>query len=229
MNIKDIVQPYTMASPERIDLLIRLAEDTIKRGTPGVMMECGVCNGGSAAILAHYGVPAGKDVHLFDSWEGLPQCGPNDLESANGNTAQSEVGKCLGSISKVDEVIEKVGAHKGPGLVYYHKGWFQDTFPQASSINQIAMLNLDSDWFDSEKLCLETWYDKVNLGGYIYFDDFYYWPGCQKAVLEFLETTTQPRFFNNHTNPFSDGIIYGQPIPKFNKVGHSMWLQKGII
>lgn len=53
-DLAKTVQPYTMASPERVQLLISLAARVIEDKIPGDFVECGVCNGGSAAILAHY-------------------------------------------------------------------------------------------------------------------------------------------------------------------------------
>lgn len=200
-DLASIVQPYTMASPERVRLLIDLGCDV--PNIEGDFVECGVCNGGSAAILAYFAAQDGRNVHLFDSFEGLPCTTVEDTPSANGNTAESEVGKCVGSIDKVMEVLKLVGADLSK--VYLHKGWFHKTFPHVD-VPKIAMLNLDSDWYASEKMCLEKFYDSVVSGGFVYFDDFYYWPGCQKAAVEFFQKRNERQ--------------------TFNKVGHSMWLQK---
>lgn len=201
-----IVKPYTMASPARVQLLIGLAKLANEQEIPGDFVECGVCNGGSAAILGHFAAKTGRKTHLFDSWQGLPPTTKEDLPSANGNTAESEVGKCLGDLDKVKEVFQAVGAHVG--LTYVHAGWFNETFPvSAPQIDKIAMLNLDSDWYESEKLCLETWYDKVSPGGFIYFDDFFYWPGCRQAANEF--------FWNRGIKQV------------FRQTEHSAWMIKG--
>lgn len=203
MNIASIVQPYTMASPERVQLLINLASRVIEEKIPGDMVECGVCNGGSAAILAHYAAKDGRKTWLFDSFDGLPPNTKEDTPSLDGGIlAESCVGQCVGNIDKVKAVLSSVEADLNQ--VQIVKGWFCDTFPTVN-IPQIAMLNLDSDWYESEKLCLEKFYNNVSVGGFVYFDDFYYWPGCQKAVTEFLNQS---------------------PAPIFNQVGHSMWIQK---
>jgi len=224
MNIEElikIVQPYTMASPERLRWKAETAERIIREGIPGDFVECGVWNGGSAAIQAYYAIPAGRAVHLFDSWQGMPKPSANDLPSAGGVTSESEIGKCVGSIEKVCEVLHAVGALSAEiAPIFFHKGWFQDTFKQegtkysdrtffAPKIEQIAMLNLDSDWYASELLCWEAWYDKVVPGGYVYIDDFYYWPGCRQAALDFLK---------------SKGEI---KVEGFNTIGHSVWIRKG--
>lgn len=190
MNINELVktvQPYSMATAERLTWMANAAQQTIEQDIPGDFVECGVCNGGSAAILAHFAVPAGRELHLFDSWQGLPAITEKDTPSFDtSHPASEEVGKCVGDPDKVLEAIKKVGIDIC-GKITLWGGWFHETFPTASlKIQQIAMLNLDSDWYESEKLCLETWYDKVSTGGFIYFDDFYYWPGCQQAADEFL-------------------------------------------
>lgn len=217
-ELQQIVQPYTMASPERIDLLIELANRCNRDNIPGDFVECGVCNGGSAAILAHFAqrqpmLKTARRLHLFDSFEGLPATTVEDKPSFGTNhSATAEIGKCVGSQEKVLEVIQKVV--EGDFITTIHAGWFKDTFPKPGTpgfIYQIAMLNLDSDWYDSEKLCLETWYDKVVPGGFIYFDDFYYWPGCQRAAMDFF------------TERFRKTTIL------FNRVGHSAWIQKGAL
>ena len=206
-NLEHVVRPYTMVGSEKIRLLIDLAKSLDELNVPGDVVECGVCNGGSAAILAHFAASSryNRRTHLFDSWQGLPATTPEDVPSINGNTAESEVGKCVGDIEKVKEVLHLVGADMN--RISFYPGWFQDTFPKVE-IAEIAMLNLDSDWYFSEKLCLEKWYDRVQINGFIYFDDFHYWGGCERAVTEFFQKRT-----NEHPQVF-------------NRCGHAMWLQK---
>lgn len=209
MNIKQIIQPpddinrYTMATPARVALIIDLAYKAL--ALDGDYVECGVCNGGSAAVLAHFaGSTRGKLTWLFDSFEGLPPVTKEDTPAQGGRvTAQSCVGQCKGNVETVKYILELAGADMQ--RVNIVKGWFKDTFP-VTPVDRICMLNLDSDWYESEKLCLETFYDKLSIGGYIYFDDFHYWPGCQTAAREF--------FAKRGLNP------------KFNTVEHSAWLQK---
>jgi hypothetical protein len=65
-------------------------------------------------------------------------------------------------------------------------GLFQETF-RATHIAQIALLNIDADWYESVKLCLETFYDAVAPGGIVSVDDYGLWPGCRQAVDEFIQ------------------------------------------
>jgi O-methyltransferase len=67
------------------------------------------------------------------------------------------------------------------------KGWFQNTLPRYKrQIGSIAILRIDGDWYESTKVCLEQLYDNVVKGGYVIIDDYGYYPGCKKAVDEFV-------------------------------------------
>jgi O-methyltransferase len=176
------VKPYTLVSPQRLVNLFELAQRVEREQIPGDVVECGVCNGGSAAVLAH--VVAGsrmtRKVWLFDSFQGMPRPTIED-----GKAADAYEGKDVGDIKKVKTVLNKVGADMGSIRII--AGWYQQTFASVD-IDKIALLNLDADWYESLKLCLERFYDHVVTGGFISIDDYGYWPGCRRAVDEFLKT-----------------------------------------
>jgi Macrocin-O-methyltransferase (TylF) len=199
------VRPYSMATEERLTWMAQTAKRVIDEQIPGDFVECGVCNGGSAAILAHYAKLGGRKLHLFDSFKGLPKTTANDVASVTGHSAEKEIGRCLGSIGEVMHVMRKTAGDDF--LFNVWKGWFHETFPVAvNKIDKIAMANFDSDWWASEKLCWETWYSKLSVGGYIYTDDYFYWPGCKQAADEFFKSI--------------------EVNPNFGKIGHSAWHRK---
>jgi O-methyltransferase len=148
---------------------------------PGDIVECGVYNGGSAAIMASLceKSPVSRNVWLFDSFEGLPK--PTDED---GDEAPAYEGWCHGDLSKVKEVLRKLRIPESQVRIV--KGWFQDTFPKVE-IPKIAILHIDADWYESVKLCLEKFYDSVQPGGYIVLDDYGDWQGCRIATDEFLK------------------------------------------
>ena len=180
-RIRKIVQPYTLVGPERIQNLFRLALRIERDRVPGDMIECGVCNGGTAAILARSATHSrlNRTIWLLDSFQGMPETTPLD-----GEAAKAHIGKEVGDPARVKEVLRLVSADMN--RVRIVPGWFQDTFPSVSSA-QIALLNIDADWYESVKLCLETFYDRVVPGGFISFDDYGHWPGCRAAVDEFFQ------------------------------------------
>ena len=184
-RIARIVQPYTLVGRDRIRNLYRLARRIDAEAVPGDVIECGVCNGGTAAILARCATKSHLDrtLWLLDSFEGMPSTGIEDTPSMDGDSAEGHVGKELGDISRVREVLRRVGADMS--RVRILKGWFEETFPEVHA-NKIALLNIDADWYTSVKLCLENFYDRVAVGGFISIDDYGHWPGCRRAVDEFF-------------------------------------------
>ena len=95
------------------------------------------------------------------------------------------MGEVVGSPKRVTEILSKLSI--SPERIHIHRGWFVDTFP-AATIEKIALLHIDCDFYQPTALCLRRWYPHVSLGGYIQFDDYLMFQGCTKAVNEFLES-----------------------------------------
>ena len=76
--------------------------------------------------------------------------------------------------------------HQVDNPLHVVKGWFADTFPvEAPKIDQIAVLHIDADWYESVKLVLRTFYPKVAPGGWVIFDDYQMWNGAKLAAEEY--------------------------------------------
>src|SRR6185503_6954948 len=67
--------------------------------------------------------------------------------------------------------------------VRFLPGWFQDTLPSAP-IEQLALLRLDGDMYDSTMVALESLYPKLSPGGFVIVDDNSLSP-CNQAVTDF--------------------------------------------
>jgi O-methyltransferase len=180
-RITKLVLPHTLVGLERVQNLCRLAQRIEDEKIPGDVVECGVYNGGTAAILARIATHSrmGRTVWLFDSFQGMPQTTEPD-----GIEASEYVGKVLGSAEQVQELLQRTGADLR--RVRIVSGLFQDTFP-STPIPQIALLNIDADWYESVKLCFEKFYDSVVARGFVSIDDYGHWPGCRTAVDEFFQ------------------------------------------
>lgn len=185
-RIARLVQPYTLVGRERIRNLYNLARRIESERIPGDVVECGVCNGGTAAILARFATRSqlGRTVWLLDSFQGMPETTPEDEDGA-----RAHIGEEVGDLRCVHEVLNLVGAEMD--RVRIVPGWFKETFPTLR-ISQIALLNIDADWYASVKLCLEAFYDRVVPGGFISIDDYGHWRGCRKAVDEFFRVRQLP-------------------------------------
>jgi O-methyltransferase len=187
------IRRYTMTNPVRCRTLWNQSCQVLWANIPGSFVECGVWRGGSAAVMAlairHSG--QGRDLHLFDSFEGLPEPtekdGPQAREYSGGRAsgALKSVDQCKAGLDEVQSfLLGRLGLDASK--VHFHVGWFQDPLSRdAPKLGPIALLRLDGDWYESTRLCLEHLYPLVAPGGMIILDDYLDWTGCKKAVDEY--------------------------------------------
>lgn len=202
------VKPYTMTSTERLYQLIHCVKYIIENKISGDFVECGVWRGGSVLTIIEtlklLNV-ADRKVHLFDTFSSA------DILSTK--SAVSEDEPFIGSKDDTLQYIAKQNIDLSVNLddvkkimretdyplnnIIFHVGRVEDTIPE-SSINSISLLRLDTDWYDSTKLQLNSLYDKVLANGIVIFDDYGFWKGHKKAADEFLtERGIQPLLFRN--------------------------------
>ena len=81
------------------------------------------------------------------------------------------------SVENVHWVLQKVGANLEQ--VRIEQGMFEEAFSRVS-IPRIALLNIDADWYESVRLCLETFYDAVVTGGFDAYDSEDGWTARSK-------------------------------------------------
>ena len=166
-----------MLTRRRGRALYRLAAEVVERGVPGALVDCGVWNGGSTALLSA-GAP-GRQVWAFDSFAGLPQPGPKDEESETAGRA--------GDLSTSEQRLREAFARFGhPERLRVRKGWFEETFPRArEEVGPVALVHCDGDWYDSIRLTLETFYPKLSPGGFVVVDDYGHFAGARRATDDF--------------------------------------------
>jgi O-methyltransferase len=180
-----LIPAYTMVTPSRLINLYQLVKDANARKLPGDIVECGVWNGGSAAIM---GIACQEDkiaandreMWLFDSFQGLPRPGERD-----GKIERDLYfgGWNKGDAEKVKKIFAKLNIPLNKTRII--PGWFDVTLANAP-VNAIAVLHIDADWYDSVKVVLESLYDKVVPGGFIILDDYGTWQGCKKALADYF-------------------------------------------
>ncbi len=176
---------YSMLSTIRLITLYKLIRESERLGVKGDIVECGVWNGGAAAMMARSYRDAGgrneRTIWLFDSFEGLPPPGEKDGKSI---VEHYYKGLCKGELDNVKAIFNKLAVPFDNVRVV--KGWIGDTL-KINTIGQLALLHIDTDWYDSVKSSLENLYDMVSVGGFIVVDDFLFHEGCRKAVMDFLK------------------------------------------
>jgi O-methyltransferase len=175
---------YTMVPSNKLINLYNLVQKVDSLGLRGDIVECGVWNGGSAAVMGVACIdnknPHGRTMWLFDSFEGLPQ--PGERDGSKEKKGYFE-GYCRGDVQNVHRIFVKLGIPLDRARVI--RGWFESTLKTAP-VKRIAILHIDADWYDSVKLVLETFYDTVVPGGFVILDDYGTWQGCNRAFADFV-------------------------------------------
>jgi O-methyltransferase len=224
-ELLDVVRDRTMVTREGLASLYEQVRICEQRGISGSFVECGVWKGGSVGMMALANLRFGgerRHLHLFDSFEGLPEPDAavdgakalREIEaSAHGSGTQGRLIPLKGVYDRrggpgtVDDnrtLLEQTVGYD-PAFVHFHKGWFQETLPaDAESVGPIAILRIDADWYASTKVCLEFLFPRVMSGGFVIVDDYGTYEGCRKAVDEFLEAQDRPLSLNR----VNDEIVY---------------------
>ena len=89
--------------------------------------------------------------------------------------------------------------------VQFLKGWFKDTL-EAAPIDQLAVLRLDGDYYESTIQGLEALYDKLSSGGFLIIDDYFTFEPCRDAVRDFRVANR----IDDEIVPVDQGSIFWQ-------------------
>jgi O-methyltransferase len=171
----------TMTGLKRLDQLQACVTDVLRTGVPGDLVETGVWRGGSSifmrAVLAAYRDTA-RRVWVADSFRGLPKPDPARYPS--------DAGLDLSTTPELAVGVEQVKANFAKyGLlddqVRFLVGWFKDTLP-AAPIDELAVIRLDGDLYESTVDALRALYPKLSVGGYVIVDDYGALDTCRRAV-----------------------------------------------
>ena len=141
---------------------------------------------------------------MFDSWDGLPVATTED-----GAVAMKWAGQDVGSPARVTQVMQALNIE--PSRLHAHRGWFHETFPQvAGTIDSLAMLHVDCDFYEPVLLTLETWYPKLSPGGFVQIDDYDAFSGCRNGTDKFLAAHPEARI--ETWGAFGRAIYFRKPI-----------------
>jgi hypothetical protein len=69
--------------------------------------------------------------------------------------------------------------------MFFIKGKVEETIPEQAPA-QIALLRLDTDWYESTYHELVHLYPRLSPGGILIIDDYGHWAGARKAVDEYF-------------------------------------------
>src|SRR5262245_50717541 len=199
MKIIEQIRPFTQTSSERIFALKNAIEYVIKNDIAGDIVECGVWKGGSmmgaALTLLNLGVK--RRLYLFDTFAGVttPAAVDRDLFGRPAIQAFKE-----GLLEFNNVPLEEVRANlRSTGydesLITCVKGPVEETLPD-NAPETIAILRLDTDWYESTRHELQHLFPRVSDGGVLIIDDYGHFEGARRAVDEFIAATKLPLLLN---------------------------------
>jgi O-methyltransferase len=203
----NLCKKYSMTSKTQLAFLINTMEYIEFEKIPGDVVECGVWKGGSALLMAIKleKSESKRTLWLYDTFNGMTQPTSYDKKIGGKVTAQQMLDKSIKSTAEntwayatLQEVKENVlGNTSFPeSRIKFIVGDVAQTL-LAETPNQIALLRLDTDWYESTLIELQTLFKLVAPGGVVIIDDYGHWEGSKKATDEFLETSElQPLMFS---------------------------------
>jgi O-methyltransferase len=181
------IKPHPVPRPTgaaNINILLEMIDRTL--AVDGDVAECGVFRGGTLVPMAVYSKQRASAKRLlgFDSFEGFDNAILLDI----GMNAPPEPYKRVGAWShtSASRVLAKLRLF-GADNVSLIPGYFRDSLPRCSQ-RRFSFVHLDIGIYQAYKECLEFFYPRMNPGGIILVNDYNDppWPGCNKAVDEFL-------------------------------------------
>lgn len=200
LSIYSQCKPYTMTSIERMYALYNAVKYIVQNDIPGDFVECGVWRGGSSMVIAltltHLNINNRK-IYLYDTFEGMSEPTENDKDFRGGDASilleQNVQNKetsvwCLANLTDVKNNMSLT--QYLASNINYIKGKVEDTIPSQMPNNQIALLRLDTDWYESTAHELKYLYPILVNKGVLIIDDYGHWEGCKKAVDEYFSQNT---------------------------------------
>lgn len=188
------IHAFTMTSVDRQIALVHAVRYLARQGIDGSFVECGVWRGGSSMAMALALLQEqqnDREIHLFDTFEGMTA--PTSVDQTmDGVLAQTHLERDLNKasvwcVADLEDVKSNMASTGYPSTrIHFHKGPVEVTVPAQMPEGPIALLRLDTDWYESTRHELVHFYPRLCQGGVLIIDDYGHWAGARKAVDEYF-------------------------------------------
>lgn len=211
-----MTKKYSSTSIERMFSLYKSIEYITKYNIPGDIVECGVWKGGSMMLCALALNLMGDNkrrLFLYDTYKGMVEPGEEDISFLNYKMKDRWMGLnrkdhndwLYAPLSEVKENMYSTGYPKEK--ILFIEGKVEETIPNYMP-DRIALLRLDTDWFNSTYHELVNLYPLLSPHGVIQIDDYGMNLGQKKAVDKYF-TENNLKIFLNRTDCY--GVIGVRP------------------
>lgn len=196
-DVLDQVRFATMTSDARLIALCDAIHYICDAEISGDIVECGVWKGGSMMAAAHCLLQRKstcRDLWLYDTFCGMSEPTDQDIDFLGNRAAQlmqqsdPEQSDSIWCTAALQEVKFNLKTTDYPeDRIHFVVGPVEETLEQGPLPDKIALLRLDTDWFESTKIELEQLFPRLADGGVLIIDDYGHWKGCRKAVDQYLQ------------------------------------------
>ncbi len=159
---------YKVDCPHTENELLTIARDilNIPSELTGIILEAGAFHGGSTAKLSLVAKLAGRDLFIFDSFEGMPENSEEGGKSIFGREHHFPKGSHAVGLEEVRANVERYG---DVARTKFFKGFFNDTLPVLKEPVAAACVNVDLA--SSTRECLRYILPLVPRGGLFFSQD----------------------------------------------------------
>jgi O-methyltransferase len=126
----------------------------VPKNEQGAVVECGSYQGGSTTNFSLVCALVGRELHVFDSFAGLPE--PSDADKLHKVPSLREIRTFRKSdwCGTIETVTENVRRYGNLSVCRFHQGYFDQTLPQFRE--PIVFAFCDVDLRASLETCVET-------------------------------------------------------------------------
>ncbi|NDD53761.1 macrocin O-methyltransferase [bacterium] len=205
IRILRAISRFTMTGVNNQIQLVHAVRHIVRSSIPGCFVECGVWRGGSSMAMAMALEQEGernRDIYLFDTFEGMPNPSEKDnrFDGTSADALLSQDPQRQGNIWAVAGLKEVQANIFSTGYpkekIHIEQGPVEKTLLNEPVNGPVALLRLDTDWYESTKCEMEHLFPRVAPGGIVIFDDFGYWKGARRAIEEYFAAEGQYYFLH---------------------------------
>ena len=208
-SIVNLYAQYSMTSDLRRSALLKSFHYIKDNKIKGDFVECGVWQGGNIMALKHLEniYKTNNKIYGYDTFLGMSEPTKYDVKITDGTIATnkfekfkdddefSEWDKCT-----IEKVTENFAKHNlGMNNLKLVKGKVENTLLVKSNLPEnISLIRLDTDFYESTKIELEILYPLLSKGGVLIIDDYGAWQGAKKAVDEYFKDSVVWMHYIDH-------------------------------
>jgi|SRR6185503_10598910 len=201
---------YTLTPARAMYAMYEAACHVAKEKISGDIVECGVWKGGSSMIAALTLMKlsaATRKFYLYDTFAGMPDLGERDQDlGAEPFQVVMQMATFLRGghsgvfYASVEEVRQNMARTRYPQeLILLIQGLVENTIPKTAP-EQISLLHLDSDLYESTYHELTHLFPRLSRGGVLIIDDYGNWKGSKEATDQYFREQAISMYLNEVGN-----------------------------